>query len=694
MTETTTDPTSAVEALLAEGGVDAVEEAWLARVEENPREPRYFAAVARALAKASEPDNARFLLELLDEHLSTHEHWPERLELLRWAGDLWIEEGKLHPEILSTLEKIEGGRPSYAELAEKVGLHRAVDDIPKIWKKADRLRSLLTYDIGSIVHMEGKGAGRVEEVNMALESFKVTFENNLELRVGFGGAAKLLLPLLPGHILHRKLEDLENLQELAEERPSELLRAVLESYEAPRTGAEIKRDVLGIVAEKRWTSWWAAARKHPQVLMAGKRAYAWAASSEHAQDAVWQKFEDADPRRRIELLRRDGERDPELKARMSAALVETAEATAEDNPGLASEIWLNLERADTAPAGAAWAPQKLISRLKDPRPLFAGIRDRVLRDRAYRVARGLRKDWPELYAQLMWQEQDPRSLDLLSEGLHEESSALFETFFDQLVSQPRKNPAAFTWLVERACDRRLWMERNPMRLLKQLFWARTSDDFAPFRAARLVPLADSGGTVPRILSLLTEEQAAQAAELVERSPGLDEYQRQPLLNTIHLRFPALREEEAPFYATPAMIATKRAELKEVKEAEIPANRRAIEEAREMGDLRENFEYKSARDRHEYLSARAGALAHDLGRVRRIDPTQVRGSEVIIGSRVRLVRDRGERTIVILGPWESAPENNILSNESEQAQTLLGTKLGESVELSGTEYRVESIEPWE
>ncbi len=683
---------------LAAGEFDAVENAWMARLEADLEDLAYFTTVARALSRVGEADTARFLLELLDEELTAAGLWQTRLRLLRRVGHLLLEANRIHPTIMKTLREIHGELPSYDQMVDKVGLKRAVDDLPKIWKKAERLSALLAFDVGSIVCMEGKGAGRVQEVNMALESFKVHFEGDLELRVGFGGAAKLLVPLAPDHILYRKLESPEDLAKLRDEAPGKLLRAVFESYDHPLTGAQIKKVVAGIVPEKKWNSWWTAARKHPQVVAApkSKRAYSWAASSEDAQDVVWSAFEKAKPRPRIDMLRRDGARDPGLKSRMSQALSEQAAGLAAGDPGLACGLWFDLQRNGEVPAAAGWSARALIGELEEPVALFASIRDRTFRESSYVLAREIRQDWPDLYAELLWQEHDPRSLDLLAAALEEQASQRLESFLDQILSQPRKNPAAFVWLTERAATRTEWRTRNPIRLLKQLLWTLGDEAFSKFRAARLLPLAESGGTVPLLLDHLTEAQAGEAEAAIEKAAGLESYQRRPLINAVHLRFPDLRQEdETPLYATPAKIEAKKAELKHLAEVEIPANRRAIEEARELGDLSENFEYKSARQRHEYLAARAGALNHDLTRVRPIDASQVTGNEVVIGCRVRLVTDAGyDWTITILGPWESEPEQHVLSSESEIAQKLLGMTVGDTVQLAGDFFRVETIEPYE
>lgn len=691
-----------IEEHLAVGNIEAIEEMWLTRLEKPQEDPDqevvFFAIVARALEKGGASETARFLLELVDEQLVDGGRWPQRLELLRRAGNLIYEPDDLHPAITESLDGIFGDLPSYELMVDKVGLHRAIDDMPKIWQKVDRLQGLLAFDVGSIVHMEGKGAGKVLEVNMALESFKVEFENDLELRVGFGGAAKLLQPLPRRHVLYRKMTEPETLIKMRDEKPAELLRAVLASYDEPRTGAEIKRTLFGIVPEERWSRWWSAARKHPQVLAApgGRRAYTWAASSEDAHDAIWQSFANAEPRERLDLLRRNSDRDPDLKKRMSETLVADAAATASADPGFACDVWFALDRYGDLPAAASWSPQALLSEIEDPRRLFKGILDRISRERAYEILRRSRQDWTELYSQLLWQESDARALDTLSEALTEVEPDRFSAFLDLLLSQPRRNPAAFTWFSERANDRPEWLERNPLRLLNQLLWVLANDHFAPFKASRLMPLMESGGTLPKLIALLDEDQAVQAYGSIRKASALKSYRREPLLNAILLRYPSLREEgESPLYATHKMISAKRAELKKLKEVEIPANRKAIEEARELGDLSENFEYKSARQRHEYLAARAAGLSQELARARPIDATQVKGAEVVVGCRVTLAADGDdERTITILGPWESDPEKGVLSHESEIAQTLLGLNVGDSVDLADVEYQVKAIEAFE
>ncbi|MGH9361711.1 MAG: hypothetical protein ACRD2T_07320, partial [Thermoanaerobaculia bacterium] len=276
----------AIQNSLARADFAAVEDDWLVRLGQEPADLDYFVGVARALVGTAEEERARFLLELLDEQLKERGLWRSRLKLLERAGSILFPPEGLHPAIVETLQRLHGDRPTLGGLAEAVGLHRATHDIPKAWEKVERLETLLAFDVGSVVTMEGKGAGRVVEVNLGLESFKVAFEGRPPMTIGFKAAPKVLKPLPKDHVLRRKLEEPAALAALA---PPELLRATLESNDPPLTAGEVREALAGIVSEAQWTSWWAAARKHPQVVVAGagRQTYRWAESSGDALAATW-----------------------------------------------------------------------------------------------------------------------------------------------------------------------------------------------------------------------------------------------------------------------------------------------------------------------------------------------------------------------------------------------------------------------
>ena len=698
--------------LLETGDLSGLEDEWLRRLSQRRNalnaEVEGFAAVAHQVAAGEDgdPEHARFLLEMLDEQLQAKELWRARLDLLRHGGELLLgEDGDVHAEIVATLDHLYGERSVFAGLADTVGLHRATHDLRKTWEKVDRLHGVLIFDVGTIVAMEGRGVGTIVDANFQLESFKVDFAHHAALNVGFRAAPKMLEPLPPEHILRRKLEGLDALLELADNDPPQLLRIVLESRDRELTAGEVRRDLTGVVADSKWTSFWNAARKHPQVVVHGKgrQTYTWATSSDHAVETVWTAFETAPPRKKLELLRREGEREKELAARMAAALDELARRTVDDDPGLAFEVWATLERAGAAPGdGVPYSPTALLAgppaRAKE---MLAGIEDRSLREQAYREVRQRRDDWRDIFYERLPREEDPRALDLMYEALRGDSRGAADlpkelgSFLDGLLARPHRSPAAFVWLAERAGSELALILRNPQRLLQQMFAAMGRDEFKELRV-RLRALLEKGRTASKIFPELSEDQAPAAADAIHRAGYLEDYEREELQRALELSFPSLRGEAAKsdvMWATEASIAAKKAQLEDISRRELPANRKAIEEARAMGDLRENFEYKAARQRQAYLTALGGKLQAELSRAKPIDASKVDPGQVRVGTRCTL-RDEGgaRRSLTILGPWESAPEDGIISYESELAEKLLGKAVGDRVETSkGTVETVEAIE---
>ena len=182
---------------------------------------------------------------------------------------------------------------------------------------------------------------------------------------------------------------------------------------------------------------------------------------------------------------------------------------------------------------------------------------------------------------------------------------------------------------------------------------------------------------------------------LDRVAGLEEHRRATVREALLMKFPGLRAPAREYvYATAEAIEARRQEVVHLKQVELPANAIAMKTAKEHGDLRENFEYHAARQKHEYLSARIAQLADELTRSRALDPAKIDTSEVRVGTRVRLRDEAGaEREATILGPWDSKPEEAIYSYQSEFAERLLGAKTGDRINLAEGPVEVVSIAPW-
>ncbi len=676
---------------------EAVEDEWLTRLGEAPLDLNFFSTAARALAASGGTNVARQLLELLDEELRSEALWEDRLRLLESTGEISFAAETLNEEVIATLNQVYSDSQVVEVMIERLGLRKATDDVAKIWQRVRRLRGVLAYDVGSIVSMEGKGVGRVVEVNVELEKLKVDFENHPGLSIGFGAASKVLEPLERDHFLRRKIEKPDELRSLAESDPPDLLRLMLSSQPG-QTATEIKASVSGLISDKSWTSWWSRARAHPQLVSSGKgtrQAYSWAESTAAAGEEVRAQFQKAALGQKLEILQRESKRNPETAAELAGLLVEAAIEQRNTKPSVAIRILSALDRSGLK-IDVPFDIDEILRDASDPTVVARALADRNLRLMCLTRVAELRDDWTQVYANTLNTETDGPILSFLFEKLWATVRSEAEEMVDRILSQPAKRPAAFIWLMQNLEGSPYFGDRNPARALGQLLRAKSLPDFSKFKAP-LKRILDDGAVTHALIQKLEPDHAESVKELFERTP-LEEYLRDRLLTALHMKFPDLSTAVSDsLYATSKVIDEKRAELKNLLEAEIPANRKAIEEARAHGDLRENFEYKSARQRHEYLSARVSNLERDLARAQPISFDQIDDQEVRIGATVRLSSADGpdsSREITVLGPWESNPDLGILSYESEAGANLLGKRLGDTVELGRDTWRVESIGPWQ
>ena len=325
----------------------------------------------------------------------------------------------------------------------------------------------------------------------------------------------------------------------------------------------------------------------------------------------------------------------------------------------------------------------------------AAIGDKGLRERALAVVRETHPDWQKVYGEIFFLEEEPKIISLVYDALEKAGETeLLTRLSDETLRYPRRHPRAFYWYVKRVNEDESWSDRATYPLLFQILDALTNDEFSSVRA-RLKDFFDKGALAIRIINgQNNDEQARRIVETLDRYGAVEEYRREIVKAAALMKHPHLREEQQePVYSTPDMLEKKRAELQHLRSVEIPANSKALQAAREMGDLRENFEYKAARQRAEYLAARAAELASELSRVRVLDASQIDTTSVRVGTKLLLSNGELQREVVILGPWESAPEHGVYSNQSEVAKALLGHAAGDIVSFMGNDYQIESIRRW-
>src|SRR6266568_2512601 len=150
------------------------------------------------------------------------------------------------------------------------------------------------------------------------------------------------------------------------------------------------------------------------------------------------------------------------------------------------------------------------------------------------------------------------------------------------------------------------------------------------------------------------------------------------------------------YLTKETLEQMKAELQHMKAVDRPAASRAIAEAREKGDLKENAEYDAAKEAQGLLEARIKKMEGDLANARIVDTTTIDTHKVSILTKVKLtnLNTKKQVTYQIVSEKEADLKAGKISSTSPIGKGLLGKKVGETAEVQAPagiiKFKIEDI----
>ena len=251
-----------------------------------------------------------------------------------------------------------------------------------------------------------------------------------------------------------------------------------------------------------------------------------------------------------------------------------------------------------------------------------------------------------------------------------------DRLIDETLRYPRRHPRAFYWYVKRLNEDESLADKATYAVLFQILDALTQRRVLRRARAAQGPLRQ--GRPGRAHRHEPEQRGAGPpargdARPLRRRRGVPPRDRQGgRADEVSRRCASRRPSRST--PPPSRWSGSAASCMHLKNVEIPANSKALQAAREMGDLRENFEYKAARARAEFLSARVGELAsRDLARARARPGSRSTPPSVRVGTKLQLSNGDARRDVAILGPWESEPEHGVYSNRVRRGQEADGPR---------------------
>jgi transcription elongation factor GreA len=251
------------------------------------------------------------------------------------------------------------------------------------------------------------------------------------------------------------------------------------------------------------------------------------------------------------------------------------------------------------------------------------------------------------------------------------------------------------WIVKNRHSKKFAKLLNDLispRLLSAIFFAI---DYEALQAAsaRRIPLgdilSDDTDLIADLLSTADPETARDLANTLLLNQGFEELTKKSLLARFIKIFPNIQSlvaadaegKEEQLLVSRKSFERRREEYEAIVSKRIPENSKAIAAAREHGDLRENSEYKMAKQDQLVLMAQKSQLERELARARVTDFKDAPTEQVGVGSVVEVrAPSGGSVKYTILGAWDGDPEQHVISYKTPLGSALLGKRPGDTVRV--------------
>jgi transcription elongation factor GreA len=521
------------------------------------------------------------------------------------------------------------------------------------------------------------------------------------------------LDVLPEkHLLVRKETDGKRIAELIADNPAQLVVEALQAYpNNAATAIELELMLAQVVGEDKFKKWWSAAKKaiakDPRIAVPEKKTecYILRETPVSAEDEVVEQFNATrSARRRIQLAEQlmDAVGKKEIKSDLTPVLKGVADAVKDSNQLDASERLYGAAIRDDLARTLSQEPNFEPTQAQ----IIANVRDLPA------IAEKIPVQFQSRFLELIQETHPIEARDILFNLLKTSQGKFTTEVINFLVEHGHTDELAATlkrwqteqnlrapvllWIVKNRNSKKFAKLLNDLitpRLLSAIFFAI---DYEALQAssARRIPLADILSEDPDLISDLLStadpETARDLANTLMLNQGFEELTKKSLLARFIKIFPNIQSlvaqdaeaKEEQLLVSRGSYDRKREEYETIVSKKIPENSKAIATAREHGDLRENSEFKMAKQDQSVLLAQKAQLERDLARARVTDFKDATTDQVGVGTivEVRNNANGNTTTYTILGAWDGDPDKHIISYKTALGAALVGKKPGDVVKV--------------
>lgn len=588
-------------------------------------------------------------------------------------------------------------------------------------QNVDALVSLT--DSGYCYH-KSWGFGKITTVDTVFSRFVIDFQSKPAHTMDLAFAAASLKPIPRDHIYARKVSDIEALRQMAALHHLDLIKLVLQSFGGHATVDQVQHALVPDVIKDDWKKWWEAAKRelkkngHFQVPLKKSDPIIYQAKEVSMEARLLAEFRAAKG----------------LKARLTVAheilkslsdLDDKAAAAKEVIASLNTEIGTHQRTQPAVALEAIFVRDELREATGSP-AIEGEISARAIWTQESAKIGSVLEQMPAAKhrraLQSFKEASGDRWLDSLLGSLNHVSAKLagevahalisggqlnaLKELLARLISQHQAGSELLLWLAKERSDS--FADILGPEVFRAMLTAMERDQFNEKRSNKLRDfiLADQTLLV-ELIGSADLEVIKDLTRALQLSPCFDDMDKRSLLARIVKSYPAVQtmisgeqtKQETVFIVSWESLERRKNEYAELVQKSIPANSKEIAVARSYGDLRENHEYKAAKEMQKILMRRKSELEAQLVRARGSDFANPRTDVVSIGTIVNLtdLDHNHPEKFTLLGAWDSDPDKGIISYLTPVGQAILNHKSGEEVEVptegGKKRYRIDTITAW-
>ena len=704
---------------------NAIKEVWSKLIQYIPQEIDFFQLLRRKISKQMGDIRTTTLMQELynwykDNAPSKKEYWDVAITILKQNLEVEPKDIWARKEIADCFR---GKYKKHSHLEEYIRTSNLTQSYRNVFEAINDFEKHIAFDKGSYVFHRNWGVGRIRKLEgdaLTINFGRVVGIKEMKLSM----AVTALKPLAKDHIWVLKATmQKEDLIKSVKADKAETLKIIIRSFDNNCDFKRIKAELVpSILTPGEWTSWNSAAKKiletdssfgvNPNdISMYTVRDGNISPEEKISNEFKAQKQFFA----RADLLVKffesdDTDNSSELFAEMYSYFTGYLKNISKVNEQvLASYLLVRsisaIDKQFAFPVKETFA--EIYNRIEDPKEIYLLLKDSKsthFKDDFIRCIK-LLPNWNEEYVKLFPIVLKEELLnDLIKEGHVEDVQKLVRTSFEAF-----KDFRETVLFFFKECQDKDWFNEAGVSYEKQLITLINIIELTFREINNHVNSTENKKINKNATDLLFktdaifnymfangEDAVKKMYTLIDDISDIDPSYKALARNKILEKYPDFKfrvseekkQQSVGLIVTAKKLAEKKAEVDEIQNVLIPKNAAEVADAKAKGDLKENQEYKSAKEEQHFLNLKLTNLQNELNRAVVFDPTTSTTAIISFGT-VATLKDNqtgNEETYTILGPWESDPDNNVISYMAPFGDAILNKKVGDVLQFTINEHK--------